>query len=170
MAAPEMACLASFCRWLAAEIDRSEGGMLTMPRALGNVERTLMSLFASAVGGSLPEPGSAAGLSAAALRRIDAWMDAHHAEGIGVEDMARFAGVSVRSLQAAFRRTYGITPSAALLACRLRHARARLSRPLPNTSVTQVALDCGFFHLGRFARQYRQMFGESPSATLRRAT
>jgi transcriptional regulator GlxA family with amidase domain len=32
--------------------------------------------------------------------------------------------------------------------------------------VTRVAMDCGFFHLGRFARDYRQAFGESPSVTL----
>lgn len=79
------------------------------------------------------------------------------------------AGVSVRSVQIAFRRAYGITPSAALLACRLRHARLLLRSAGPATSVTQVALDCGFYHLGRFSLQYKRAFAESPSATLRRA-
>ena len=35
-------------------------------------------------------------------------------------------------------------------------------------SSTQVALDCGFEHLGRFSIEYRARFGESPSHTIRR--
>jgi AraC family ethanolamine operon transcriptional activator len=33
--------------------------------------------------------------------------------------------------------------------------------------VTDVALEFGFWHLGRFAEQYKGMFGESPHETLR---
>jgi AraC-like DNA-binding protein len=36
------------------------------------------------------------------------------------------------------------------------------------SSVTTVANDCGFGELGRFAVTFRQLFGESPSATLNR--
>ncbi len=32
-------------------------------------------------------------------------------------------------------------------------------------SVTDVALECGFSHLGRFSTRYRALFGESPSET-----
>jgi transcriptional regulator GlxA family with amidase domain len=52
---------------------------------------------------------------------------------------------------------------------RLAQARADLEAPGPNTSVTNVAYDCGFSHLGRFAQEYARRFGESPSETLRRA-
>jgi len=34
-------------------------------------------------------------------------------------------------------------------------------------AVSEAALRSGFDHLGRFARYYRDFFGESPSATLR---
>jgi AraC family ethanolamine operon transcriptional activator len=35
-------------------------------------------------------------------------------------------------------------------------------------TVTRVALDWGFEHLSQFARDYRGVYGETPSATLRR--
>jgi hypothetical protein len=43
------------------------------------------------------------------------------------------------------------------------------AKRLCDSTVTQVAADVGgFFHLGRFAREYLVMFGEHPSATLHR--
>ena len=37
------------------------------------------------------------------------------------------------------------------------------------TTVTDTATKLNFFHFGRFSSQYRQLFGETPSETLRRA-
>jgi AraC-like DNA-binding protein len=34
-------------------------------------------------------------------------------------------------------------------------------------SVTELAMDYGFLHLGRFSEVYRQRFGELPSETFR---
>jgi AraC-like DNA-binding protein len=52
---------------------------------------------------------------------------------------------------------------------RLAQARADLAAAAPGTTVTSVALDCGFTHLGRFSLDYAKEFGEPPSETLRRA-
>jgi AraC-like DNA-binding protein len=63
----------------------------------------------------------------------------------------------------------GVTPHAFLLRHRLNKARsALLSKDADLVRVTDVALELGFSELGRFAVRYRQMFGESPSETLRR--
>jgi AraC-like DNA-binding protein len=51
---------------------------------------------------------------------------------------------------------------------RLQMVRDALQRPDQQNSITDIALQCGFSHLGRFSAQYRQAFGEAPSATLRR--
>ena len=37
----------------------------------------------------------------------------------------------------------------------------------PDVSITDIAFDLGFTHLGRMAGAYREKFGETPSATLR---
>jgi hypothetical protein len=44
-----------------------------------------------------------------------------------------------------------------------------LSADAEATTVTEVATDHDFWELGRFAVEYRKMFGEAPSVTLRRA-
>ena len=51
--------------------------------------------------------------------------------------------------------------------CKLERVHARLQ--LSSTrSVTEVALDHGFMHLGRFSEAYRKRFGELPSQTWKR--
>jgi len=44
-----------------------------------------------------------------------------------------------------------------------------LESPQPGASVTQIAMNHGFFHLGRFSKVYREQFGEKPNDTLRKA-
>ncbi|MCS0496959.1 helix-turn-helix transcriptional regulator [Ancylobacter sp. MQZ15Z-1] len=82
-------------------------------------------------------------------------------------DICAAVGVCERTLQYAFREYVGISPLAYLRLCRLSRARAMLLAATPEeTSVTQVAMRLGFLHLGRFAGDYKQMFEETPSATL----
>ena len=71
-------------------------------------------------------------------------------------------GVSARSLQTGFQRHHGCSPMQFLRTRRLERARQLLTAGSPMT-VSQVAMACGFEHLGRFAAQYRARFGESPA-------
>ena len=84
-----------------------------------------------------------------------------------IVDICNLLGVSERTLQYAFRRYVDMAPLAYLRLCRLNKVRAtlRASDPL-TTTVTAVAMRFGFMHLGRFAIEFRRMFGETPSATL----
>lgn len=78
-------------------------------------------------------------------------------------DLCAIAGVSARQLQYAFRDSTGVTPLEYLRQARLDWARSLLlTKTLP---VSEVAMQCGFNHLGKFAKYYQDRFGESPSAT-----
>lgn len=101
------------------------------------------------------------------VHKVEEHIAAHAGEPIGMADLARVSGVGVRSLQAAFRTHRGCSPTAFLRARRLELARARLLRAAPGTTVSEIALACGFAHFGRFSRDYRARFGESPSRTKR---
>ena len=78
-------------------------------------------------------------------------------------------GVPERTLQLYFRQLFGRSPSSWHRLARLHGARRLLGNGHRSTSVTEVALRCGFDQLGRFAVEYRRHFGEKPSDTLRRA-
>lgn len=96
-------------------------------------------------------------------------IEAHATEPLTVEDIAEAVGIGVRALQEGFRRYLDTTPMNYLRDVRLRRVREELAASDPTTtSVTDVALRWGFLHAGRFAVQYRERFGEPPSATLRR--
>ncbi|HSQ70397.1 MAG TPA: helix-turn-helix domain-containing protein [Steroidobacteraceae bacterium] len=99
---------------------------------------------------------------------LDAWIRGHLAEPITFERLRSFAGVSSRCLQKACLARWGQTPIELVTTRRLHRARDELLARPAAASVTEVAISCGFTHLGRFAGLYRRTFGESPSDTLGR--
>ncbi|MGE7989514.1 AraC family transcriptional regulator [Pseudomonas sp. NPDC089554] len=85
------------------------------------------------------------------------------------ETLAEQACMSVRSLYALFDRHLGTTPKQYIRQKKLERVQACLAdASCPVRSVTELALDYGFLHLGRFAESYRQRFGELPSETFKR--
>ena len=97
-------------------------------------------------------------------------IDGQESEYLTVPDLASTAGVSERTLRAAFQDYFGIGPVQYLKIRTLNMARDALLNSDPAlTTVTGVATRFGVWELGRFARDYRLLFGELPSQTLRRA-
>ena len=76
--------------------------------------------------------------------------------------------VSERTLRNAFRETYGTSPARYFKLLRLAHVRTSLERSTHRrTTVLCEAVKAGFWHMGRFAAEYKDRFGELPSVTLR---
>ena len=84
--------------------------------------------------------------------------------------LCEVGGVGERTLQYAFRERFGLTPAAFLKARRLAVVRERLLRAdAMEETVGDVSAALGFWHLGHFAADYRRLFSEAPSETLRRS-
>jgi AraC-like DNA-binding protein len=102
------------------------------------------------------------------VRRAVQFLEEHASSALTTSDIAAGIGASVRALQAAFRKWRQVTPTEYLRTIRLQRVRDALLQASPSTTVTDVALDHGFIHLGRFSQHYKRAFGESPAATLGR--
>lgn len=100
--------------------------------------------------------------SSAAFQRALDFIEDRARDDIGLLDIATAAGVSARALQDAFRRKLGTTPLAYLRDVRLAGARKEL-RAEPARTVAEIAYDCGFGNLGRFAGYYQRRYGRLPS-------
>lgn len=102
------------------------------------------------------------------VRRAVAYIDAHADQPVTGEDIAAAAGVSVRALQAGFRRHLDTTPLGYLRRVRLERAHRDLQAADPTTGATVAAIArrWGFTDLSRFAADYRRTFGRLPRHTL----
>ncbi|WP_446900613.1 anthranilate 1,2-dioxygenase regulatory protein AndR [Burkholderia sp. YIM B11467] len=100
------------------------------------------------------------------VRRAQEFVNAHYAQPLQLADIVQAANVPERTLRDAFLQFRGMSPMQYLRATRLDHARELLRGTASDRRIADVALDCGFTHLGRFAIAYREKFGESPSETL----
>jgi AraC-like DNA-binding protein len=120
-----------------------------------------------------PETTQLAGEATQALPadvvRALGWLRGHLADPINLEQLASVAGVRPRTLEAHFKSFLGTTPLGWLRRMRFAHARRELESGRTDASVTGIALASGFAQLSRFATEYRALFGELPSATLRRS-
>lgn len=99
-------------------------------------------------------------------RAID-YMIANIASPINVEDIAQASGVGVRSLQVAFQQFKETTPLNYLRQLRLESVRREfIAGKHDRVSISDVARNWGFTHMGRFSALYREAFGEMPTETL----
>jgi len=114
----------------------------------------------------LPSPGWA---PPAAMHRAAEFMESHADQPVTTDQIAAAAGVPARTLQDAFRRHYGITPTGYLRGIRLECAHQELTGADPASGVTvrAVAQRWGWFRPSAFAWAYRQRFGVPPGRTLR---
>ncbi len=99
----------------------------------------------------------------AGINRLFSWIELHVEDPLHVEDLAREAGLSVRSLQRRFRERTGQSPMQYLQQRRMRRAERLLLRER-QLSIAEVARRCGFQDPNHFSAAVRSFFGHSPRA------
>jgi AraC family ethanolamine operon transcriptional activator len=93
---------------------------------------------------------------------------AHRDQAITVPQLCERLHVSRRTLQYCFEDVLGISPIQYLRTIRLNGARRHLRENLSDAkTVRDVAADWGFWHFSQFSSDYRKLFGQSPSQSLR---
>jgi AraC-like DNA-binding protein len=96
------------------------------------------------------------------LARARDLADARYAEEIGVDDMARAAGLSRAHFSREFKRAFGESPHAYLLTRRLERAAALLRNT--DRTVADICMTVGLRSVGSFTSSFGRTFGLSPTA------
>lgn len=103
------------------------------------------------------------------VEQANDYMQSNINQVLTLTDLCHALGTSSRALCYGFQEMFGMSPMAYLKLLRLQRVYRALKMAEPShKTVTEIASQFGFCHLGYFARDYRQVFGELPSETLKR--
>jgi AraC-like DNA-binding protein len=96
-------------------------------------------------------------------------IDASEGQPLFIDDLCNATQVSERTLRNIFQEYFGVGPMRLLKVRQLREIRSALLRgdPIADT-VTKIAARFGVWDFSLFARNYRALYGEAPSQTLRK--
>lgn len=107
-------------------------------------------------------------VSRSVVEEVLAAVTTGEAAGLRISDLCARAGISRRAVELAFQERFGVGPSAFLKSAQLADARKLLQEGSPaDCTVGDIMDRTGFSHVGQFATDYRNAFGERPSDTLR---
>ncbi|MFC9441917.1 MULTISPECIES: AraC family transcriptional regulator [Brevibacterium] len=137
-----------------------------MTKSLEDMLLTQLVLGHPDLGAGEPETMDAHPAGPATTKRVRLALDHiadHLGEPLTVTGIAEAAGLSVRTLQRAFREQLGVSPLAHVQKERLHAARTDILGS--DTAISDIAFRWGFSHPSRFAAAYARLFGERPSQT-----
>jgi AraC-like DNA-binding protein len=103
----------------------------------------------------------------AGVARVLAFLAEHVGQTVSLGDLAGVAAMSRSHLSRTFRDAVGVPLRVYVRNLRLERAQQMLARS-PRASLTEVALEAGFYDLPHFDKVFRERYGVSPSEFLRR--
>jgi AraC-like DNA-binding protein len=141
------------------------------PAVARSLEQELLHVMMRCLSEGEPVPDRAAARHhSAIMARFDGFLAANRYEPLYLAEICAAIGASERTLRLCCEEYLGLGPVRYLWLRRMHLARrALIQADSAGVSVTSVATDHGFWELGRFSVEYRKLFGESPSTTLRRS-
>jgi AraC-like DNA-binding protein len=169
IAAPEAMQRLQSLHAAASNLAEHAPDVIACPEAARGLEQALMGALADCLGpsGSVAAPANPG--HAIIMKKFFAILEAGPDRVIHMTEMCALIGVSRRLLSACCNKALGMGPYHYLRLRQMHLTRRALSlADAQTTTVTAVATAHGFWELGRFSVAYRALFGETPSATLRR--
>jgi AraC family ethanolamine operon transcriptional activator len=101
--------------------------------------------------------------------RVLEYVDADLSVQRSLSELCRVAEVDERTLRNSFYEQFSLSPKRYLKCHRLNMVRSALKRiDSSKFFIADIANNNGFWHMGQFAKDYKHLFGELPSTTLKR--
>ncbi|MEA1889255.1 MAG: helix-turn-helix domain-containing protein [Pseudomonadota bacterium] len=161
----------SLGRWLMKIIQEAvqKPEIFVQGRVVGSLEQDMIQRLADLVestGHSAVHP-AAISKRRHGLERIYEYLRCADPASISILQLCEVAGVSRRTLEYSFREELDITPQGFIKLMRLHSARrGLLASHTGGSSVAEITHSLGIYEQGRFASEYRSLFGELPSQTM----
>jgi AraC-like DNA-binding protein len=172
LASPPSAAMARLRRLYATAGSLAEDApeVIANPDAARGLEQALIEAMVACLSDRNDHENSLAqGQHVLVMRRFRRIVEENPEQPLYIPDICKAIRVSERALRMCCQGHLGMAPKHYLLLRRMHLVRRALREaPLEATSVTAIATRYGFWQLGRFAVEYQALFGEPPSATLRR--
>lgn len=117
---------------------------------------------------AMPELSAREGHAVRVVRAVRSHLLQDSGASIGIPDLCAVAATSERTLRNASETVTGESPVAFLRAMRLNQVRRCLLSAATPVRITEIGMKWGFLHMPQFSKDYRMLFGELPSETIRR--
>src|SRR5277367_2683451 len=152
------------------QLAENAANILAEPETVRALEQELLHAMITCLSDSAPiQMDSGALRHAAIIARFEELLAINYDRPLYLAEICAAIGASERVLRISCTEHLGIGPVRYLWLRRMHLAhRALVLSPPAAATVTEIATGNGFFELGRFAVEYRALFGEAPSASLRR--
>jgi len=141
------------------------------PSPLPQMAKSIVELMARVLISAQPQRHAKFSLnrSRQLIHKAEDFCGQHPNQPLRIGQLCRELGVSERTLRNVFYKLTDTSPLAYLKTQRLNqvYRELRVSDP-SEVLIKQLAHGNGFYHLGHFCRDYKQLFCESPSNTLKR--
>lgn len=156
-------------RHFAEESSRPDSLILRSAQVAEQAERTLVSMLLEVQPHNYISQLNKAERSTSLkhLRRAEEFVRAALQLPITTAELARFCGVSGRTIRDSFLKHRGCSPTQFIRLLRLEAARRALKKEDNSATVSEIAIKYNFTHFGRFSSSYQSTFGELPSQTMR---
>jgi len=144
--------------------------VIAHPEAARGLEQALIAAMVDCLrGDEVREDASAQRNHSLIMRRFYRAVEENPEQPMYIPELCSAIGVPERTLRVCCQEQLGMSPKQYLLLRRMNLARAALRDGFPvTTTVTEIAAQYGFWQFGRFAGEYKSLFGETPSTTLHR--